>query len=239
MSLRYKPTARPLSPYLTLRCTPTESCNVQICSPKPPYLRSTPNGSCFIRVPEKPTCKPNSLGRLKTRKKDGSGIAEDKGSRDPQRKYRRFSPSSCSPDQLQQEISLATRSALRSVENFHSKKHAEVSPFRYSPLSSHRAQDSDSDLADTAVAALSRREKTPTKRDLEEFFRSSLKYGDGIGNILRREGLEDTWKPPKRKSIVLHVTRLRRSETPLAQTHAVAKAQSVLQTLRGRRTPNC
>ena len=134
---------------------------------------------------------------------------------------------------LQRTITDATAFALRSVENFQSRKG--VDPDVTAPQTS-ASWDSGPWWSDTALTP--GREKTPTKRDVEDFFKSSLRYGEGFTSILRSAEESSPRKSDLRlktgqKSLLL----CRRSEvlTPksaLDRTALTSKAQLVLSSLR-------
>lgn len=84
---------------------------------------------------------------------------------------------------LQRTITAATAFALRSVENYQSKKGFDpeaTAPQTSASWDSALWWTDNSDLVVTPD-----RDRTPTKRNVEDFFRSSLRYGEGFTSILR------------------------------------------------------
>lgn len=141
---------------------------------------------------------------------------------------------------LQRTITAATAFALRSVENYQSRKGFD--PDATAPQAS-ASWDSGpwwTDLSDNA--ATPGRDRTPTKRNVEDFFRSSVRYGEGFTSILgaANESIETTKKPAcglktGHKSLVLcRRAEALTSKSALApdKTALTSKAQLVLSSLR-------
>lgn len=140
---------------------------------------------------------------------------------------------------LQRTITAATAFALRSVENYQSRKGFD--PDATAPQSSASWDSGSWWTGNSDLAVTPGRDRTPTKRNVEDFFRSSLRYGEGFTSILRsdNEAVQSTKKADcgvktGHKSLLL----CRRGEalTPKSQASdrvaLTSKAQLVLSSLR-------